>query len=95
MIEIRQEAVEEDVNAGDKNRDQNVGNEVHPGLNLQIWVVQDVELHQDLRHRICDGCHIKDPAEEVDGSGEEAQDAAPSRTRSNRSQVEYTSRGWN
>jgi hypothetical protein len=51
-------------------------------LNDEVRVEDDVHLHEDVRYDVGDGCVVEEPTEEVDGTGEEAEDAAPFETRS-------------
>ena len=76
FIQHRQQPVREDDSEGAEPGDEDEGNVDVPGLDDEVGVEDDVHLDGDVGRNGDDRGEVEDPAEEVEGAGEEAEEAA-------------------
>lgn len=72
VLQMGQDAVEEDGDGDAYHRDANQPDEDVPRLDDIVRMVQKVHLHAEFRHDVHDGREVKEPAEVVECAGKEA-----------------------
>ena len=76
ILQMRNQSIRKNNKRRDKPCDEDICDIRVPWLDLQVGVEHGVELNADVCHDLRDGSKVEDPAEEIDGAGEEAEDAA-------------------